>query len=223
MDDKSLHSQNVSSASAKDLDFIECVRRARIEKAEKTAISMDLRAAELSCLERLNEQLKPIFEQLPREADLFNHGVVPGERPRFYIDMISFVEMGRDRRTYRFLMDSNSGRQLLGESDDLQTMASAITHYLAKRLVEREAEIERAIRFEPIDTNEANNPLELGISSPIASMPVITEIHRPYGFRVFLAFLIGILSGIAAIYIGIHWDTLLSSETIKLLLSIGSR
>ena len=115
MDDKSLYSQNVSPNSTKELDFMECVRRARIEKAEKTGISTDLRAAERSHLERLNDQLRPILEQLPRDADVFNHGVVPGERPRLYVDMISFVEMGRDRRTYRFLMDSKAGRQLLGD------------------------------------------------------------------------------------------------------------
>lgn len=198
---------------------MECVRRARIEKAEKTGISTDLRAAERSHLERLNDQLRPILEQLPRDADVFNHGVVPGERPRLYVDMISFVEMGRDRRTYRFLMDSKAGRQLLGESEDISVMAGAVTQYLAKRLVEREGELERAIRFEPIETNEATKPLELGISSPITAMPVITEIHRPYGFRIFLAFLIGIVAGIAAIYIGSHWDGFVSSEIIRSLFS----
>ncbi len=219
MDDKSLYSQNVSPNSTKELDFMECVRRARIEKAEKTGISADLRAAERSHLERLNNQLRPILEQLPRDADVFNHGVVPGERPRFYVDMISFVEMGRDRRTFRFLMDSKTGRQLLGESEDISVMAGAVTQYLAKRLVEREGELERAIWFEPIETNEATKPLELGISSPITAMPVITEIHRPYRFRIFLAFLIGIVAGIAAIYIGSHWDGFVSSEIIRSLFS----
>ena len=52
--------------------------------------------------------------------------------------MISFIEMGRDRRTYRFLQDTRNGRVLLAEADGLTPMIDAVTRYIARRLVERE-------------------------------------------------------------------------------------
>ena len=117
-----------------DISLIDAVRRARLEVAERSNAVHDLRMAEHAKLEALRDQLKPVLHALPREADLFDHGLVPGDRPRFYVDMIAFVEMSRDRRNFRFLMDTPDGRKLLGESDDVPVMAKAVTNYLGRRL-----------------------------------------------------------------------------------------
>ena len=60
------------------------------------------------------------------------------ERPRLFIDQIGFVEMDRDRRTYRFLQDTRHGRVTLRESDSVDELVEAITSYIAHRLIERE-------------------------------------------------------------------------------------
>jgi hypothetical protein len=119
-------------------DLKAALRVARIEDAERSSVAADLRGAELSRLEMLNEFLTPVFAQLPREAELFDQGLVPGDKPRLFVDMIAFVEMARDRRTFRFLQDTRAGRMLLCESEKIETVADAVTSYFGRRLVERE-------------------------------------------------------------------------------------
>lgn len=116
----------------------EALRAARLDEAERSQALGDLRGAELARLDLLREALDPVLAQIPAEIDLFDTGVVPGERPRLFIDMIAFVEMGRDRRTYRFLQDSRHGRTLLAENESVGTMLDVVTRYIARRLVERE-------------------------------------------------------------------------------------
>jgi hypothetical protein len=119
-------------------DLKAAVRRARLEDAERSSVTAELRGAELARLEMLDEVLQPVFAQLPRDADLFDQGLVPGEKPRLFVDMIAFVEMARDRRTFRFLQDTRSGRVLLAESEKIDAVADAVTAYLGRRLVERD-------------------------------------------------------------------------------------
>lgn len=114
------------------------MRRARVEVAERSEVVAELRGAELARLEMLQEALQPVLSQVPDAIDMFDSGLVPGERPRLFIDMIAFVEMGRDRRAYRFLQDTRHGRVALAESERLETMVSAITDYIGRRIVERE-------------------------------------------------------------------------------------
>jgi hypothetical protein len=63
---------------------------------------------------------------------------MPGPQPRLFIDMIAFVEMGHDRRLYRFVQDTRQGRVVLAESERLDVMSEAVTSYIARRLIERE-------------------------------------------------------------------------------------
>jgi hypothetical protein len=114
------------------------LRRARIENAEHATALADLRAAEIARLEILAEALAPVIAQVPRDCDIFDVAVSPGERPRLFIDQIGFVEMDRDRRTYRFLQDTRHGRITLHESGDVEQMVEAATGYIAHRLIERE-------------------------------------------------------------------------------------
>lgn len=114
------------------------LRRARVEAAERTDIVIDLRQAELARLQILKEELEPVFAQVPREVDLFDLGLSPGERPRLFIDMVSFVEMGRDKRLYRFMRDGRHGRTVAAESAETDPIVEAVTAYVARRLVERE-------------------------------------------------------------------------------------
>ncbi|MBM3563096.1 MAG: hypothetical protein FJX48_08085 [Alphaproteobacteria bacterium] len=114
------------------------LRRARFENAERSAAVSDLRAAEIARLELLGEALAPVLAQAPEDCDIFDVGVAPGERPRLFIDHIGFVEMDRDRRTYRFLQDTRHGRVTIRESDSVDALVEAITGYIAHRLIERE-------------------------------------------------------------------------------------
>lgn len=118
------------------------IREARIESAERTGVVVELRDAELARLELLNEALDPVFKEIPADIDLFDRGLSRGETPRLWIDAVAFVEMGRDKRHYRFLQDTRYGRKILSESPQIGETSGAVTRYLARRLVERE----RALR-----------------------------------------------------------------------------
>ena len=114
------------------------IRRARVEGAEQNQAVADLREAEVGRLQVLEEAIRPVIDQAPSGVDLFDAGIAYGERPRLFIDMIGFVEMGHDRRSYRFLQDTRHGRVLIAEGERLDKMVAAITNYIGRRLVERE-------------------------------------------------------------------------------------
>ncbi len=114
------------------------IRRARIEGAERSDVVAELRGAEIARLEILRDALGPVLAQIPAGADLFDTGIVPGERPRLFIDMIGFVEMAHDRRTYKFIQDTRHCRVVMAETERLETAVQAVTDYIARRLVERE-------------------------------------------------------------------------------------
>lgn len=116
----------------------EALRRARVDAAERSDVVIDLRQAEIARLDILREALGPVFADVPPEIDLFDLGLVAGDRPRLFVDMVAFVEMGRDRRTYRFMRDGRNGRALIVESEKTEPVVAAVTFYVAHRLVERE-------------------------------------------------------------------------------------
>jgi hypothetical protein len=116
----------------------EAEREARIEVAERSAVVVDLRDAELARLELLNEALDPLFADIPANVELFDRGISKGDVPRLWIDVIAHVEMGRDKRQYRFVQDTRYGRTVLAESHEIPDIVNAVTRYVARRLLERE-------------------------------------------------------------------------------------
>lgn len=116
----------------------EALRRARVEAVERGDVVIGLKHAEIARLEMLRDALAPVFADIPAEIDLFDVGLVPGDRPRLFVDMVSFVEMGRDRKLYRFLRDGRHGRVVAAESEQVEPIVTAVTDYVARRLVERE-------------------------------------------------------------------------------------
>jgi len=114
------------------------MRRARAESAEQHEALADLRQGEVARLELLEDAIRPILDQTPDDVELFDLGVTHGDRPRLFLDMISFVDLAHDRRTFRFFQDTRHGRVLIAESDSPDRIVAAVTNYVARRLVERE-------------------------------------------------------------------------------------
>lgn len=114
------------------------IRKARVEEAERSEVIAELRGAETARLEMLEEELRPALADIPKDVEMFDPGLVPGDKPRLFIDMIGFVEMARDRRTYRFIQSARYGRVLIAESERIEPMVSAVVDYVARRLIERE-------------------------------------------------------------------------------------
>ena len=102
-------------------------------------------------------------------------------------DAIAFVEMGRDKRHYRFLQDTRYGRKILSESPEIGETTGHITRYLARRLVERE----RALESDGDVAARAER--------------AATQTRRRQRWRVLGAFLLGILFTITALFALAWW------------------
>ena len=129
--------------SAKNVrNLTDAIRRVRTAEAERSDVVVELRDAERARLEMLADELKGVFAEVPAEDEQFVFAVAPGTPPRLWIDLTSFVIMGRDRRTYRFLKDTRLGRTVIRETPNLDEIADTVTQYVAERIIERERAIE---------------------------------------------------------------------------------
>ena len=159
------------------------VRKTRIEIAEKSSVVVDLRDAERARLEILNDALNPLFQETPPDIDLFDRGSSQGDTPRLWIDAIAHVVMGRDKRHYRFVLDTRYGRKVLAESTEIAAIVEAVTHYVATRIIERE----RALA-------EDETLLHTRLHRGVHGRP------RRRGWRILRAFLFGLIAGWAALF-----------------------
>lgn len=133
--------------------------KARLVQAERNDAVADLRAAETARLDMLADEVAPIFKELPDGYD-FEGVVSAGTRPRLWIDMLSFVAMAEDKRTYRFMKDTRLGRDLIFESEDIALTADKITEYLAHRVLERDRALE-AQKMERVSEEEDDTATDL--------------------------------------------------------------
>ena len=160
----------------------EAVREARIEAAERSAVVVDLRDAAVARLELLNDALNPVFAEIPREVDLFDRGVSRGDVPRLWIDVIAHVEMGADKRQYRFVQDTRYGRAVLAENYELAAIVDAVTRYVARRLVERERALADDAPFGQATT-----------------LKMMEQEHRRGRMRAIRTFIYGVILGVAGL------------------------
>jgi hypothetical protein len=114
------------------------IREVRIASADKADVVVDMKEADRARLELLALELKPIIDEVPADNDLFDFAISSGLQPRFWIDSVSHVQMGRDRRTYRFVRDTRLGRVVMAESVDMRPVTEQVTRYIAERLIERQ-------------------------------------------------------------------------------------
>lgn len=172
-----------TDAPAEPSALKEAVRQARIESADRTSVVIELRDAELARLELLNEALDPLFADIPADIDLFDRGISHGDQPRLWIDVVAHVVMGRDKREYRLVQDTRYGRKVLAESADISKIVSAVTHYVATRMVERARALSEDSATQAV---ELRNDMQFVVR------------HRRW--RMLRAFLFGLLIGCAALF-----------------------
>jgi hypothetical protein len=132
-------------------DLVASIRQARVENAERADAIAEVRELEIVRLKALESALEPVVDQAPKGVDLFDLALTQSEHPRLFLDMIAFVDMAHDKRTYRFFQDTRQGRVLMAESQSADTIAAAVADYVARRLVERE----RAVT---VDSRAAEGP-----------------------------------------------------------------
>ena len=179
------------------------IRRVRTAEAERSDVVVELRDAERARLEMLADELKGVFAEVPEDNDTFVFSVAGGTPPRLWIDMTSFVALGRDRRTYRFLKDTRLGRTVIVESADIDEVADCVTDYVAERIIERERAIEgdwvvkRVKREAAAQRKEARHAA--GAATTASAPEGAATDRRALGW-VAAAFLLGILLGVIGLF-----------------------
>ncbi|MGN6143311.1 MAG: hypothetical protein ACTHOP_06955 [Mesorhizobium sp.] len=143
----------------------DAVREVKNALADRDDVVVDLREAHRMRLDLLAAELAPVFADVPADNDSFDFAVSSGLQPRLWIDAVTHVAMGRDRRTYRFVKDTRIGRVVLAESADMKTVADHVTRYVAERVVERErlmeGSAESAAGLSRPPVTEAEPPMRL--------------------------------------------------------------
>ena len=142
----------------------DAIRDVKNAFADRDDVVVDMREAHRMRLDLLAADLAPVFADVPADMDNFDFVVSSGLQPRLWIDAVSHVAMGRDRRTYRFLKDTRIGRVVLAESTEMKPVADSVTRYVAERIVERQRMMEGGVEpavagIKRADVPEAEPPL----------------------------------------------------------------
>ncbi|MER8571254.1 hypothetical protein NKH19_18970 [Mesorhizobium sp. M1338] len=148
----------------------DAIRDVKNAFADRDDVVVDMREAHRMRLDLLAADLAPVFADVPADMDNFDFVVSSGLQPRLWIDAVSHVAMGRDRRTYRFLKDTRIGRVVLAESTEMKSVADSVTRYVAERIVERQRMMEGGVEpavagMKRADVAEAEPPLRPVTSS----------------------------------------------------------
>ncbi|SEC86897.1 hypothetical protein SAMN05519104_2256 [Rhizobiales bacterium GAS188] len=191
-----MNEQSAELPQAMPPDLKALIRRAKLDDAERSSVIAELRGAEQARLELLRDALEPVFAQVPPQAELFDHGLVPGEKPRLFVDIVAFIEMARDRRCYRFIQDTRGGTIVLAESEKIEAMTQEVANYLARRLIEREKALSAPL---PASTSKALAALAQASSQPAApsSEGAVPKRRSAAGWQLLCALLLGGVLGAA--------------------------
>jgi hypothetical protein len=195
-----MNEQSAEMPRALPPDLKALVRRAKLEDAERSSVVAELRGAEQARLELLRDALEPVFAQVPPQAELFDHGLVPGEKPRLFIDIVAFVEMSRDRRCYRFIQDTRAGTIVLAESDRIEAMSRHVANYLARRLIEREKALSAPLpSVRRVETGADGLSLDEAGAQNGAKTPakIAAKRRRADRWQLLVTLLFGVLLGVA--------------------------
>jgi hypothetical protein len=119
----------------------ENIRLARIAHAEKLTAVHNIHEAAVLRLEVLRDQLAPLLAMNAAARRVVDLALVPGDPPRLWIDMTSYVTMAPNPSTYRLQRDSFCRHELLLESENRDEIIAAAMQHVACHLVEREKQL----------------------------------------------------------------------------------
>lgn len=136
----------VKHATRQDQDGLaDALREARLAEAAHFEAALELRDSKTLRLQILKDELLPTVQSSAEAREMFDLALLPGEPPKLWVDLTSYVVMEPDHRTYRFLQDRQDRREILFEGVDREQTAAAIRRHMAHRLVARERQTAAAI------------------------------------------------------------------------------
>ncbi len=129
----------------------EALRQARVSQAARLDAVVDIRDAQTLRLTVLRDELRRLALQTPETAPFGELVLMPGDPPKLWIDLITYVVMQPDPRTYCLVQDSNEGHHVLLETGSRPEMCRKVTELIAHRAVVRQ----RAIAGQPPMSHQA--------------------------------------------------------------------
>lgn len=134
----------------------DAIREVKNAMADRDDVVVEMREATRTRLEMLASELEAVAAEAGAESPAFDFAVSSGQQPRYWIDAVAHVALGRDRRTYRFVRDTLHGRVVLAESAEPKPVADAVTRYVAERIVERQRALAGDLPAEMADAKAAD-------------------------------------------------------------------
>ncbi len=116
-------------------DFGFALRQARVAEAAQLEAVMNIRDARALRLESLRDAVKARLSGNEKAQALFDLTVLPGVKPKLWVDLISSVVMEPDPRSFRLIQDREKNSETVFETPSEAEMVNYLTRYLAHRLV----------------------------------------------------------------------------------------
>lgn len=114
------------------------MKDARLAEAVQLDAILNARDARILRLGALRDAVLPELQAHEEAKKFFDLNVVQGDKPKLWLDLISWVEMAPDPKNYQLVQTRETAEDVLFESADAAEMKGYIIRYMAHRLVERE-------------------------------------------------------------------------------------
>ena len=121
--------------------FDDALRQARLEEAAHYEAVRGIKDSKSLRLQALKDDIAAVIAHSPEARQMFDLALAPGEPPKLWIDLITWVVMEPDCRTYRLMQDNQAGRDILHETADRAEMVERLKHYMAHRVIARERQM----------------------------------------------------------------------------------
>ena len=99
---------------------------------------MEIRDAQTLRLHALKGDVAPLIASHAEADGFIDLALVPGDPPKLWIDLTSYVVMAPDPRTFRLVQDTREGYHTIAETSDRARMVEHLTAHIAHRLVVRQ-------------------------------------------------------------------------------------
>jgi len=97
--------------------------------------------AETLRLEVLRLELASLVKGRAEAEKFIDLKLFSGERPRLWIDLVSYVVMAPTPRHYQLMRDRQDSSEILFASDNRAEMVEVVTGYIANRILTRERQL----------------------------------------------------------------------------------
>ncbi len=114
------------------------LKRARELQGASHDVRLDARDMAAMRLLAVKQELTPYVESLPELRGFIELALVNGEKPKLWLDFVSFVTIAPDQQRWRLVQDTSEGREVILETDNLDELVEFLRKFIAHRAVQRE-------------------------------------------------------------------------------------